>query len=94
VTSTAATKSIGLSAPFVDESEEEIVLEVIRSGQLAFGPMIERFEQSLAKRVEAPYVAAVSSGTAGLHLCVTVAPRTRSSTRAGFPSSSTSTSGR
>jgi perosamine synthetase len=73
VTSTAATKSIGLSAPFVDESEEEIVLEVIRSGQLAFGPMIERFEQSLAKRVEAPYVAAVSSGTAGLHLCVKVA---------------------
>ena len=31
--------------------------------------MIERFEQALADRVGAPFVAAVSSGTAGLHLC-------------------------
>jgi perosamine synthetase len=73
VTSTAATKTIGLSAPYVDETEEELVLEVIRSGWLAFGPMIERFEQALAERLEAPYVAAVSSGTAGLHLCVKLA---------------------
>jgi dTDP-4-amino-4,6-dideoxygalactose transaminase len=35
--------------------------------------MIERFEQALAARTEAPYVAAVSSGTAGLHLCVRLA---------------------
>jgi perosamine synthetase len=35
--------------------------------------MIERFEQALGERVGAPYVAAVSSGTAGLHLCVRLA---------------------
>jgi perosamine synthetase len=64
---------IGLSAPYVDEAEEEAVLEVLRSGRLAFGSMIERFERALAERVGAPYVAAVSSGTAGLHLCVRVA---------------------
>lgn len=49
------------------------MLEVIRSGRLAFGPMIERFEREFAERVGAPYVATVSSGTAGLHLCVKLA---------------------
>jgi len=66
-------ESIGLSAPYVDETEEELVLEVIRSGRLALGPMIEQFERALAERVGAPYVAAVSSGTAGLHLCMKLA---------------------
>ena len=64
---------IGLSAPYVDEAEEEAVLAVLRSGRLAFGPMIEQFERALAERVGAPYVASVSSGTAGLHLCVRIA---------------------
>ena len=67
------TREIPLSAPFIGEREEELVLEVVRSGQLALGPMIERFEQALAERVDAPYVAAVSSGTAGLHLAVRLA---------------------
>jgi len=64
---------IPLSRPFVGAREEELVLEVLRSGRLALGPMIERFERALAERIEAPYVAAVSSGTAGLHLCVRLA---------------------
>ena len=33
------------------------------------GRWIDRFEEALAERVGAPYAAAVSSGTAGLHLC-------------------------
>jgi perosamine synthetase len=73
MTSSIASEPIGLSAPYVDEIEEEAVLQVIRSGRLAFGPMIDRFERTLAERVGAPYVAAVSSGTAGLHLCVKLA---------------------
>jgi dTDP-4-amino-4,6-dideoxygalactose transaminase len=44
------------------------VLEVLRSGRLSLGPMIDRFESLVAERVGAPYAAAVSSGTAGLHL--------------------------
>ncbi|MDQ3670438.1 MAG: DegT/DnrJ/EryC1/StrS family aminotransferase, partial [Actinomycetota bacterium] len=63
-------EEVPLSAPYVDEREEEFVLEALRSGRLALGPMLERFEQALAERVKAPYVAAVSSGTAGLHLGV------------------------
>jgi perosamine synthetase len=73
VTGSTAAAQIGLSAPYVDETEEELVLEVIRSGRLAFGPMIEQFERALAERVGAPYAAAVSSGTAGLHLCMKLA---------------------
>ena len=59
-------KPIGLSAPWIEEREEELVLETLRSGQLSLGPMVDRFEAALAARVGASYVAAVSSGTAGL----------------------------
>src|SRR5437588_693662 len=53
------------------EREEELVLEVLRSGRLSLGPTIDRFEELVAERVGAPYAAAVSSGTTGLHLlCV------------------------
>jgi perosamine synthetase len=67
------TGEIGLSAPWLEEREEELVLETLRSGHLSLGPMIDRFEAALAERIGAPYVAAVSSGTAGLHLAVRLA---------------------
>ena len=59
---------IPLSRPWLDEREEELVLEVLRSGRLSLGPWIDRFEEQIAERVGAPYAAALSSGTAGLHL--------------------------
>src|SRR4051795_4007930 len=68
-----ATDRINLSAPWIDERDEELVLEVLRSGWLSLGPTGPRFEAMLADAVGAPYCAAVSSGTAGLHLCVRVA---------------------
>jgi len=49
------------------------VLEVLRSGRLSLGPTIDRFEELFAERVGAPYAAAVSSGTAGLHLLCRIA---------------------
>ena len=61
---------IPLARPLLDEREEELVLEVLRSGRLSLGPTIDRFEELIAERVGAPYAAAVSSGTAGLHLLV------------------------
>jgi perosamine synthetase len=60
--------SVPLSGPYLGEREEELVLEVLRSGRLSLGPTIDRFEELLAERVGAPYAAAVSSGTTGLHL--------------------------
>jgi perosamine synthetase len=70
---TTATGAIGLSAPWIDERDEELVLEVLRSGRLSLGPMGPRFEALLAETVDAPHCAAVSSGTAGLHLCMRLA---------------------
>jgi perosamine synthetase len=67
------TDEIPLSAPWIEEREEELVLDVLRSGQLSLGPAVDRFEQALAERVGAARVAAVSSGTAGLHLAVRLA---------------------
>jgi len=66
-----ARRGVPLSGPFVDEREEEAVVAVLRSGRLSLGPTIDEFEEAFATRVGAPYAAAVSSGTAGLHLlCV------------------------
>ncbi len=68
----ASVRTIGLSLPWLDEREEELVTDVLRSGRLSLGPTIDRFEDAFAEAVGAPYAAAVSSGTAGLHLlCVT-----------------------
>ena len=64
---------INLSAPWIDERDEELVLEVLRSGWLSLGPTGARFESMFAAAVDAPYCAAVSSGTAGLHLCMRLA---------------------
>jgi len=68
-----AERRINLSAPWIDERDEELVLEVLRSGYLSLGPTGPRFEKLLADAVGAPYCAAVSSGTAGLHLCMVMA---------------------
>ena len=66
-------RAIPLAKPLLDEREEELVLEVLRSGRLSLGPTIDRFEELIAERVGAPYAAAVSSGTAGLHLLCRIA---------------------
>ena len=67
------TSRIPLAKPYLDEREEELVLEVLRSGRLSLGPTIDEFERFLAERVGAPHAAAVSSGTAGLHLLCRIA---------------------
>jgi len=67
------TREIPLARPLLDEREEELVREVLRSGRLSLGPTIERFEELLAERIGAPYIAAVSSGTAGMHLLAHIA---------------------
>jgi dTDP-4-amino-4,6-dideoxygalactose transaminase len=68
-----AVRRVPLAKPYFDEREEELVLDVLRSGRLSLGPTIERFEELIAERVGAPYAAAMSSATAGLHLLVHIA---------------------
>jgi perosamine synthetase len=61
---------IPLAQPELGAREEELVLEVLRSGRLSLGPMGERFERGLAGRLGVDDAVAVSSGTTGLHLGV------------------------
>jgi perosamine synthetase len=61
---------IPLARPVIGGREEELVLEVLRSGRLSLGTMLARFEQTFAERVGASFGCAVSSGTAGLHLAL------------------------
>jgi perosamine synthetase len=65
---TTGLREIPLARPLLGEREEELVLEVLRSGRLSLGPTIDRFEELVAERVGAPFAVAMSSGTAGLHL--------------------------
>ena len=61
---------IPLARPDLGAREEELVLEVLRSGRLSLGPMVEQFERALAGWLGADDAVAVSSGTAALHLGV------------------------
>ena len=45
---TGMTERIPLAKPVLGEREEELVLEVLRSGRLSLGPMQERFEREFA----------------------------------------------
>jgi perosamine synthetase len=62
--------NIPLSEPDVTEAEIEEVVATLRSTRLSLGPKMEEFETSLSSYVGRPFGIAVSSGTAGLHLCI------------------------
>ena len=61
---------IQLSAPDISLAEIEAVVEVLRSSRLSLGPKLEEFEHAVAIYTGAPNAIGVSSGTAGLHLCM------------------------
>ena len=58
-----------LSPPYLTGLEQKFVAEAFASNYIApVGPMIDAFEQEFADAIGVPYAAAVSSGTAALHL--------------------------
>jgi perosamine synthetase len=61
---------IPLAQPELGSREEELVLEVLRSGWLSLGPMGERFEREFAAWLGVPDAVMTSSGTTALHLGV------------------------
>lgn len=64
------TESIRLAKPDVGEREAAAVAEVLASGQLTMGPKVAEFEAAIARAVGTAHAAAVSSGTAALHLAL------------------------
>ncbi len=61
---------IPLSGPDISDIEIAAVEAVLRTGRLSLGPKLEEFEDALARYTGAASAVAVSSGTAGLHLCL------------------------
>ena len=61
---------IPLSRPDITELDIQAVVDVLRGSRLSLGPKLQEFEQAVASFVGVPHAIAVSSGTAGLHLCV------------------------
>jgi len=61
-------RPIALARPAFDEREEQLLLEVVRSGWVGQGPRVAEFERRFAERVGARQGVAVSSCTAGLFL--------------------------
>jgi dTDP-4-amino-4,6-dideoxygalactose transaminase len=61
---------ITMSAPDITEAEIAAVTQVLTSGTLSIGPRLVEFEAKAAAFVGARYGIGVSSGTAGLHLCL------------------------
>ena len=69
---TTDTDPIPLARPEIGEREEQLVLEVLRSGRLSLGPVGERFERDLAAWLGVADTVGISSGTTALHLGVRV----------------------
>ena len=57
---------ITVSEPVLGTLEEELVLEVLRSGRLVRGPMIERFEHAVREKTGTRHAVAVNNGTSAL----------------------------
>ena len=58
---------IPYSKHFIDDTDIESVIKVLRSDWLTTGPSVEAFEKEISSYVNASHAVAVSSGTAALH---------------------------
>src|SRR5580692_3070507 len=61
---------IPLSGPDITEADIQAVVRVLRTPRLSAGPKAEEFERAIADLAGVSHGIAVSSGTAGLHLCL------------------------
>ena len=63
-------QSIPMSSPDITEAERVAVAEVLNTDHLSMGPRIDRFEAAFKEYTGSKHAIGVSSGTAGLHLCL------------------------
>ncbi|MBQ1172497.1 MAG: UDP-4-amino-4,6-dideoxy-N-acetyl-beta-L-altrosamine transaminase [Lachnospiraceae bacterium] len=65
-------KKIFYGHQWIDESDIEAVVGILKSDYLTCGPAVDKMEEQLAEYTGAKYAVAVSSGTAALH-CACIA---------------------
>jgi cystathionine beta-lyase/cystathionine gamma-synthase len=76
---------------YIDQQDINEVVKVLKSDSLTQGPKIFEFEEAIAKYVGSKYAVAVSSCTAGLHICGIVAGIKKNSNSITSPISFVST---
>jgi len=64
---------VPMSAPDLTKCEQEVVQTVLETTHLSMGPETTGFENSMRNYTGSRHAIAVSSGTAGLHLCIRAA---------------------
>lgn len=63
-------KPLSMSSPDLTAAERDAVARVLATPMLSMGTRISAFEEAVRKQTNARHAIGVSSGTAGLHLCV------------------------
>lgn len=61
---------IGYGHQYIDDSDTEAVVNVLKSDYLTQGPSVTKFEQKICEITGAKYCVSVSNATAGLHIAV------------------------
>jgi dTDP-4-amino-4,6-dideoxygalactose transaminase len=61
---------IPIATPIIEAEEIEEVVKVLKSGFIAQGPKVARFEEKFAEFTGTKYAIATSSGTAALHVAL------------------------
>ncbi len=72
-TGSAITRHISIAQPWIAEEEIAAVTEVLRSGMLAAGPVVKRFEEKFAASCGARHAVATNNGTSALHAALLAA---------------------
>ena len=63
---------IPIAKPLIGDEEKQAVLQVLESGMLAQGPVVEAFERAFADLCGVDHAIATSSGTTALHVALLV----------------------
>ncbi len=61
---------IPMAQPLIGDEEIAAVIDVLRSGQIAQGAVVEEFERQFAEICGVPYAIATTSGTTALHVAL------------------------
>jgi perosamine synthetase len=67
---TATPSLIPITKPYLGEEEAQAAAEAIRTGWIAQGPLVARFEEAIASRLGVAHVVATSNCTTSLHLAL------------------------
>ena len=64
---------INIAKPIITDEEIDAVVEVLKSGMLAQGQQVEKFQEEFSNYTEAKHGIATSSGTTALHTALLAA---------------------